>query len=359
MFKKWEKRYPKLMRLIRTVFIVFFMLFFIAAGHLAMVLVNAIDARVSKEFYQKHQGPVGRWFGDRSILNVLKHLRDTKSKEERKIWQAAIEKAKKNQFTFRMLPNSKFLVFISLFFSLLALLLLVYSKRLTSDTAQTLVGLFAGQFIWIGGVEYGLMMASRSLGVAKNFMVFNGQVVGIAGEYVLMKYTWGLVLVVMVYLLFMESSRCPFFLWFRRKFSLMKGAIATGRIDNYAPRIAFQYSSILWTFYVYLLLAYDESIFGVYSWFTYVSFFIFLAFSGYLLLKLYRKPSIGSALRYSIGTVIIVWNLIEITAKWRLFQEPWLILHPWTLTFFLGGVALGTWLVIMELRRKPEEEEEG
>ena len=64
---------------------------------------------------------------------------------------------------------------------------------------QTIVGIFAGNLIWTGGVEYGLTIAARLLGVAKAMTVVDGQLTGIYGEDVLVKHTWGAMVLVTAY----------------------------------------------------------------------------------------------------------------------------------------------------------------
>ena len=336
----------------RMALVLLFMLVFIAAGHLLMVALNALDDRLSADQYAR-PGVAAIWRGDWSLAEELRRLEPkARSHQEKEALRRAREKlAATGSLDIHMRPVSPFLVAISLGLFLVGLGMLVASRWTASETKQVLVGLFAGQFLWIGAVEYGLMIGSRLLGVAKGLEFYQGRIVGRFGEYVLLKHTWGLVLVMAVYLLFLEASRCPFFLWFRRHLRLMRGPLATGKVYNYAPRVAFQYAAILWAFYVYLLLAYDERIFGVWSWFTKASFFLFLASSGYLLLRLARQPTFPAALRYSIGASIIVWNVVEITAKWGIYQEPWTLLRPETFVVFFGGLAVGTWLVIRELRR--------
>ncbi len=335
---------------------VLFMLFFIASGHLLMVALNALDHQVSAGTYAR-QGVPGLWRGDESLARALKELqKKIHTSQQRESWQRAQrELHQTGTFHFTMRQVSPFLVATSLGLFLLGLGLLVASKWFEGETKQVLVGLFAGQFLWIGAVEYGLTIASRMLGVAKGLEFSQERIVGRFGEYVLLKHTWGLVLVLAAYLLFLEASRCPFFLLFRRHLRLMHGALATGRVDNYAPRVAFQYSAILWTFYVYLLLAYDPRIFGIRSWFTRASFFVFLATSGYLLMRLGSQPSFPAALRYAIGTTVVLWNVVEILAKWNIYREPWLVLQPGTALVFFGGLALGTWLVVREIRRSSED----
>ncbi|MCK4772814.1 MAG: hypothetical protein KAT18_07830, partial [Candidatus Latescibacteria bacterium] len=105
-----------------------------------------------------------------------------------------------------------------------------------------------------------------------------------------------------------------------------------------------------------LLLAYDEKIFGIYSWFTYAVFFLSLAFTGYMVLKLMTQPSTGATLRYAIPATMVLWNDVEIMAKWRYFKEPWLILRPLNALIFFGGLILGTILVLRGIRKQRQSE---
>ena len=338
--------------LVRTVLAFFFVFATLAAGHLLMVAINTLDRACSRDIYA-HQGIEGRWFGDRTMLASLQILHPRLSTDtDRAITAEAIRNlAAGDTLRFDMLAVSPFLVEVTFGLILAGLGLLIVSRRFRSDAAQTVIGVFAGLLLWTGAAEYGLMLASRVLGVAKSFNCQGSRIVGVHGEYVLLKHTWGLIILVGAYLLFLETNRCPFFLWLRRRLRLMRGAVATGRIDNYTPRTAFQYITIMWLFYVLLLWAYDDGVFGVHSWFTHAVFFGSFASTGYLLLRLYRQHSLGGAIRYAIGTAIICWNTVEIAAKWGLFREPWLILSPATAVVFFGGTALGTWLVVRELRR--------
>ena len=82
-----------------------------------------------------------------------------------------------------------------------------------------------------------------------------------------------MLVMVFMYLVFQESVRCNFIYFLRRKLRLMRGAVATGKISNYGPRTAFEYVMITWTFYVLLMITYDEQLFGPESWLTYLIFF--------------------------------------------------------------------------------------
>ena len=184
----------------------------------------------------------------------------------------------------------------------------------------------------------------------KRFDIFNDTLIGIRGEYVLLKYSWVFLVPVLLYLLFQESVRCNMFLFLRRRLHLMRGAVATGRIDNYAPRVAFFFSSAVWLFYVLLLLAFDENIFGAASWFTILIFFVCFSCTGYLFYRLVKQKSFGANLRYAIGAALVFWTDIEILGKWWAMKGPWLIYRPFTVAVFAAALLLGGFLVVRETR---------
>ncbi|MCC7293737.1 MAG: hypothetical protein IT449_16895 [Phycisphaerales bacterium] len=317
-----------------------FVYFTIAAAHLLMVAVNTLDERFSALRYQS-DGVEARWLGDAPLAEEIDALRRR---------GGAVAAARTSQ-PLRMLPVSPFLVGAAAGLILSGFALLLISRRVRSDALQTIMGVFAGLSIWTGGVEYGLVIASRSLGIAKSVAPYDGRIVGCFGEYVLLKHTWGILVVVCAYLLFLESNRCPVFVWFRRRLPLMRGAVACGRVENYAPRVAFEYVTITWTFYVLLLWAYDPLVFGVRGMLTHALFFGSFGVTGWLVVKLCRQRGHGPALRYAIGVGIVAWTPVEIAAKWRLFEQPWCLLQPTTALAFFGGTALSTGLVVREVRR--------
>jgi hypothetical protein len=183
--------------------------------------------------------------------------------------------------------------------------------------------------------------------------VVNGQLVAIYGEYVLLKYTAGVLALVMVYLLFLEASRCPVFLWWRKHVPTMRGPVVNGRIDNYGPRSGFQYATTVWGFYLLLLWAYDERVFGVFSFVTKGIMLLSIAGSLFCVWRLHQQTGWGASVRYAVGAMIVVWTPIEIAGKWGMLREPWLLLKPEALIVFFGGLALGTWGLWRAQRRPP------
>jgi hypothetical protein len=330
---------------IRTTLSSAFILFMLASAHLLMVVVNAAEARVDVPLAA--DGLSARMYNDRPMQEELDAaLRKAKTPEsQRIIEQAMAELRAGREVPLRTLPVTPFLVQATLGLTLLGLILMWATSRLKGDAAQTIVGIFAGNLLWTGAVEYGLTIAARTFGIAKAVTVVNGQLTAVYGEYVLLKYTWGVMALVLGYLLFLESSRCPLFLGWRAHVPTMRGSLATGRIDNYGPRSAFQYATTVWGFYILLLWAYDERVFGVHGIFTNGVMIVSLASSLFCLWRLHQQRGWGTAIRYAVGAMIVVWTPIEIAGKWGVLRQPWIMLHPASLLTFFGGLGLGTWLL--------------
>lgn len=336
----------------RTTLSVFFMLAMLASAHLSMTVVNFVEKRVDNP--QPAAGQPARMFTDSPMLAELQGaLKKARTAEDKAVLTAAIADAQAGKtIPLRTMPVTPSLVVASLLMTFIGGLLLLVTTRLTSDAGQTILGIFAGNMLWTGGVEYGLTMAGRWLGVAKTVAVVDGQLTGIYGEYVLLKHTWGIFVLIGAYFMFLESSRCPLTLWWRDLFPMKKGNGPSGRIDNYGPRSAFQYATTTWAFYLLLLWAYDESVFGVHGLFTNSVMFASLAGSGYLLYRLHQHHGWGPAVRYAVGAVIVAWTPLEIAGKWNLFTAPWLILQSSSFIVFFGGLTLGTVLLWRASKRK-------
>ncbi len=339
--------------LFRTTLTGAFVLLMLAAAHLFMVVVNAAEAAVEPP--RPAAGLTARMFSDRPMTEELQAAirKAAKTPEKRKVLEEALEsESAGHPVVLKTLPVTRFLAFAAIGLTLVGGLLLWVTSRLKGDAAQSIVGIFGGNLIWTGGIEYGLTIAARSLGIGKTVSVVDGQVVAVYGEYVLMKHTWGVLALVLVYLLFLESSRCPVFLWWRKNVPTMRGPIATGRIDNYGPRSAFQYATTVWGFYLLLLWAYDEQLCGVYSLVTKGIMLLSIAGAIYCVWRLHQQTSWGAAVRYAVGAMVVVWTPIEIAGKWGLLREPWLLLQPEALVVFFGGLGLGTWGLWRAQRRK-------
>jgi hypothetical protein len=329
--------------LFRTVLTGAFVLLMLASAHLFMVVINAAESALNPP--DARAGLVARMFTDRPMSEEIEAaLQKTTAPEKRAVLEHALEDVRAGKpLELHTLPVTPFLVYAALGLTVLGGFTVWVTSRLKGDAAQSIVGIFGGNLMWTGAVEYGLTIGARSLGVGKAVGVVHGQLVSIYGEYVLMKHTWGVLGLVMVYLMFLESSRCPVFLLGRRHLPMMRGPSVSGKIDNYGPRSAFQYATTVWGFYLLLLWAYDERVFGVYSIFTKGVMLFAIAGSVYCTWRLYQQTGWGPAVRYAVAAMIVVWTPIEIAGKWGILRQPWLLMKPEALTVFFGGLALGTW----------------
>lgn len=329
-----------------------FVLLMLASAHLLMVAVNWSEARLARP--DAAHGISARLFTDRPIDEEIEAaLLRTSNPAQQQVLASALQRVRAGQeLQVNTLPVTPFLVAATLAITFVGMLLVWITSRLQGDAGQSIVGIFAGNLLWTGGVEYGLTIAARSLGIAKSVGVVNGSLVAIYGEYVLLKHTWGVMLLVCGYLSFLESSRCPLFLWWREHVPTMRGALVNGRIDNYGPRSAFQYATTVWASYLLLLWAYDEAVFGVHSVFTNVVMFASLAGSMYVIWRLTTLKGWGTSIRYAVGAMIVVWTPIEIAGKWGMFKAPWVMLRSSSFLIFFGGLALGTWALWHAQRRR-------
>ena len=226
--------------------------------------------------------------------------------------------------------------------------LIIYMTRfMKSDSWQSFWGVLGGLGMWFA-FEYSLMYGGDRMGVT---YTFNGSY----PEYRIMKWTFMLLLMVFTYLLFQESVRCNFIYYLRRKLRLMRGVVATGKISNYGPRTAFQYIMVTWTFYVLLMIGYDEQLFGPQSWFIYTLFFASFSVFFYLCYKLLSYDKFGANLKYAIPTVTILWNDVEILAKWGMLKEPWVHINWPIMSVIIAGFCVSTYLIVKDLRRKKAE----
>lgn len=239
--------------------------------------------------------------------------------------------------------EKSFMFWSAVILTVSGVILIFITKFNKTDTWQSMNGALGGVLFWTGAIEYGLIFGSQKLGITPLH--------GTAPEYRLMKFTWPFILGIFLYLLFHEDIRCNFIAYLRRKFSLMKGPTSEGRIRNYGPRTAFEMILVLWTFYVLLLLVYDENIFGVHHPVTYLIFVLSLGCGIYLIYKLLKIKEMGKAIRYSIPTAIIFWNGVEILAKWKVFKEPWITLNLPIMSSVFAAFLITFYLIYKERKK--------
>ena len=130
--------------------------------------------------------------------------------------------------------------------------------------------------------------------------------------------------VMFIYFLFNDQTQCNFFRWFQRnlKLNFIKRKPAD-KTRLYALITAVEIITILWVFYIALMLIYDNRIFGDYHPVTYIFAFGSLLWSLYLFINLLKINNMAYAIRYGIPVVIIFWNVVEILGRWNIYNEIW------------------------------------
>ena len=216
------------------------------------------------------------------------------------------------------------------------IILLIWGiKKNSKPTLATILGFLGGVLVWTGWVEFSFMWIAEKNNVS-HLMVDNE--IATKREYLVMMSSLGLLCTFYFFYLFTRSN-CTFYIW-QQKYLGFREDIKTqvGFKKPFAVSTFIETIMIIWTFYVVLLLVYDEQIAGDRHIATYIVGFGSLLWSLYLISKLVRIQSFDYAIRYAVPTVIIFWNFVEILGRWDLFKEIWV--HPmeykWEVsTFFI------------------------
>lgn len=220
----------------------------------------------------------------------------------------------------QVLHNQKFIGAGSIGF--LGVALLIFGVKFNQrSTLATVLGLIAGILIWTGWVEFSFVWIAEKLQVPH--LMEEGEIATKA-EYLVMMSSVGLLVSAMIFFLFIKT-KCQFFAWFQRIFGL-QNELGTNSRKAHAVIAFFETIMIIWTFYIVLLLVYDESIAGQHHPLTYIVAFGSLFWSLYLFLNLIRIQKFDYAIKYAIPTVVIFWNFVEVLGRWDLFKEIWV--HP-------------------------------
>ncbi len=226
------------------------------------------------------------------------------------------------------------------------IILLIWGiKKNSKPTLATILGFLGGVLVWTGWVEFSFMWIAEKNNVS-HLMVDNE--IATKREYLVMMSSLGLLCTFYFFYLFTRSN-CTFYIW-QQKYLGFREDIKTqvGFKKPFAASTFIETIMIIWTFYVVLLLVYDEQIAGDRHIATYIVGFGSLLWSLYLISKLVRIQSFDYAIRYAVPTVIIFWNFVEILGRWDLFKEIWV--HPmeykWEVSAFFIILAIILYIFI-------------
>ncbi|MCD6379583.1 hypothetical protein J7M07_03975 [bacterium] len=204
----------------------------------------------------------------------------------------------------------------------IGVVLLVLGVKIKNETKATFYGIFSGLLIWTGWIEFAYVYIAQKYDVSP--LIENGEVVT-KPEYLIMPSSIGFLAVFLLYFLFNGKTQCKFFTWWQKLFKIDRAStVGVKREKSLALISAMEMIMILWTFYMVLLIVYDKTILGDRHPVTYIVAFSSLLWSLYLFLKLIKIRKLAYALRYSIPTVIIFWNFVEILGRRDIFKEIWI-----------------------------------
>jgi len=192
--------------------------------------------------------------------------------------------------------------------------LLWLGMRQNSEVAGTWLGYFAAWLLWTGWVEFSFVYYARWLDVAP--LLDEAGEVATNPEYLVMMSSLGVMLATLVYFLFNRETRCNFFRWCHRWLGMGTGKPTEGHMRNFAAITALETIYLIWFFYLFLLVIYDENVLGDTHPATYGIAALNAAWAIYLLQRLLRFRRVATALRYSIATAIIAWNAYEFVGRW-------------------------------------------
>ena len=233
-------------------------------------------------------------------------------------------------------------LFLAAFFIGLVGAVLIWIGRDKPENAATLLGFIGGNLIWLAWIEFSFVWVAQHLGI-------QGQMVGAKitkPEYLIMPSSIGVLFASLLFFFTNKETRCNAFMWLHRTLGLKPGVKASGQGRNIAALVAMETIYVTWFCYIYLLLLYDDTIFGIHHWFTYASAGLFMIWALYLLQRLWWFQRMAPALRYAIPTAIIGWNVVEILEKWGKITEFWVHPDKYTRELSLIGVALAVTIVL-------------
>ncbi len=242
----------------------------------------------------------------------------------------------------------------ALILGLIGVVLLIFGIRNKNETKATFYGIFSGLLIWTGWIEFAFVYIANKYNVSP--LIENGEIVS-KPEYLIMPSSIGFLLVFLLYYLFNGKTQCKFFTWWQKLFKIKITIIAGANKNKSFALIAFmEMILILWTFYMVLLILYDKTFFGDRHPLAYIVAFGSLLWSLYLFLKLIKISKLAYALRYSIPTVIIFWNFVEILGRWDIFKEIWIEPGKYWIEMLSVLFIFVLLFVIILFERKPGKE---
>lgn len=289
-----------------------------AAGHWVYVSLRSLDRNISASSYKLAGAPIV-WMGHGDLEDAK---RRAWSRQGSQLETLSAEES--GGAVFHTLPISQFWAATAV--SLVAgTFVLVWLGQFVKDNGiQSFLGVLAGHALWLGGVEIGLDLASRRIGLAGSLDVHDGRLVGVHGTGILIQMSAVFLIPMLIGLTFHESNRCVVFRWLRKCLPLTRRQQISGHVDNYAARTALQYFMTVWFCYVGVLWLADPATSIIGHVMLFGALVAIALFTPYMVWRAASQPTAAQALRYSVSGTVVTWTGIEIAAAMGLFEEPWL-----------------------------------
>ena len=190
-----------------------------------------------------------------------------------------------------------------------------------NENVATWCGFFGGGWMWSGWVEFSYVFYSRHIGVMPMAREVGPPQLP---EYLVLPSSIGVLAATLVYFFFNRETRCNAFRWIHKNLHMPVGKPTLNYQRNISTIVAMEKFYITWFFYVFLLVMYDKRIVGAQHPAMYVTFFLFVIWSVYLINRLRKFTRLHSAFRYAIATGLVAWNTVEILGRWGSLKEIWI-----------------------------------
>jgi hypothetical protein len=213
---------------------------------------------------------------------------------------------------------------------------LVWIGRNKSENASTLLGFIGGSLIWLSWIEFSFVYVAEELNVSP----IRWGAKDTLAEYRVMLSSIGVLFASLLFFFFNRDTRCNAFMWLHRTLRMNVGERSSATSRNIASIVAMETIYVTWFCYIWLLVIYNDRIFGTDHWVTFASCGFFFIWAAYLIQRLWWFQRMAPALRYAIPTAIIGWNVVEILEKWGHLNEIWVQPQKYAVQLSIFAVAL-------------------
>lgn len=193
--------------------------------------------------------------------------------------------------------------------------------RVNNENTSTLLGFFGALLVWTGWIEFVYVYFAVKLNVQP--LLADGKVVT-KPEYLLLMSSVGFWSILMLLYALKLKNGCPMYCWIQQKLHILSSGCCSVVSKNKSVTTFMETNMLLWTSYLLLMFAYDESFLGERHPLTLIIAIACLIWSGWLMKRLLKIRQLGYAIRYALPVVIIFWTFVEVIGRIGLLKEIWI-----------------------------------